>query len=269
MRYLISWAILFLVVAMGTPTHGKEPPVSFDGYFFDKTMRVDYHHIGDAETELVALDRVYRYGAWAGSMIHLVDNLNYGAYYHKVYDASSGKLIYSRGFDSYFKEYQISAKAKDGVVKAFHETAIIPSPKNKIVFALDKRQREGHLVEVFRVEIDPADVNIITDEGADGTVMVFQSLASGDPHVKADVAIVGEGYTAAEEDKFRSDLERFTRVFFRSEPCKSHQASFNIYGVFKPSPQSGCDEPRHGSFKDTAVGATFNSMGSERYLLTE
>ena len=269
MRFLISRAILFLVVAMGTPSHGKEPPVSFDDYFFDKTMRVDYHHIGDAETELVALDRVYRYGAWAGSMINLVDNLNYGAYYHKVYDADSGKLIYSRGFDSYFKEYQISAKAKDGVVKAFHETAIIPSPKNKIVFALDKRQREGHLVEVFRVEIDPADVNIITDEGADGTVSVFQSLASGDPHVKADVAIVGEGYTAAEEDKFRSDLERFTRVFFRSEPCKSHQDRFNIYGVFKPSPQSGCDEPRHGSFKDTAVGATFNSMGSERYLLTE
>ncbi|MBE3129703.1 MAG: peptidase M64, partial [Acidobacteria bacterium] len=32
---------------------------------------------------------------------------------------------------------------------------------------------------------------------------------------------------------------------------------------------SGCDEPSHGSFKATALGATFDSLGSERYLLTE
>jgi hypothetical protein len=155
------------------------------------------------------------------------------------------------------------------VVKSFHESAIIPSPKNRIFFAMEKRQKEGTLEEIFRYEIDPADVNIITDEGPDRTVKVFQSLINGDPHVKADVAIIAEGYTANDEGKFREDLERFTKVFFEAEPCKSYRDRFNISGVFKPSQESGCDEPRHGSFKNTAVGATFNSMGSERYLLTE
>jgi hypothetical protein len=242
---------------------------AFDDHFTDKTMRIDYHHTGDATTEIVSIDRVQRYGTWAGSLVNLVDRLNYGAYYYKVYDAASGELIYSRGFDSYFKEYQTSGPAADGVVKTFHETAIVPSPKNKIVFALEKRQKEGDLKEVFRTEIDPADVNIITDEGVDASVKVFKSLSSGDPHVKADVAIIAEGYTADEEGKFKKDLERFTKVFFKAEPCKSNKDRFNIYGVFKPSQQSGCDEPRHGSFRNTSVGATFNSMGSERYLLTE
>jgi hypothetical protein len=186
-----------------------------------------------------------------------------------VYDAASGELIYSRGFDSYFKEYQTSRPAADGAVKSFHESAIVPAPKSPIVFALDKRQKDGTLVEVFRCEIDPEDVDIITDEGPDASVIVVKSQYNGDPHTRADVAIVAEGYAAAEEDKFRRDLKRFTEVFFKAEPCRSYRDRFNIYGVFKPSQQSGCDEPRHGVFRNTSVGATFNSMGSERYLLTE
>lgn len=241
----------------------------FNDHFENQTMRIDYHHIGDSETEMVSLDRIHTYGVWAGSVVNLADTLNYGAYYYKIYNAESGELIYSRGFDSYFKEYQTSSPAHDGVIKAFHESAIIPAPKSPIVFALEKRQKEGHLEEVYRVDIDPADVMIIRDEGADETVKVYKSLESGDPHVKADIAIIAEGYTLAEEEKFQADLARFTKTFFKQEPCKSHEDQFNVYGVFKPSNQSGIDEPRHGSFRNSVVSCTFNSMGSERYILTE
>ena len=116
---------------------------SFSDRFVDKTLRIDYHHTGDATTEMVALDRTYEYGIWAGSVHNLVDQLNYGAYYHKIYDAASGDLIYSRGFDSYFKEYQTSGPAGDGIVKTFHESAIVPSPRKTFIFALDKRQKEA------------------------------------------------------------------------------------------------------------------------------
>lgn len=265
---IIAVAAIFMVLVTAVPPV-VAGGVSFDDHFNDQSMRVDYHHVGDAGTELVSIDRVYRYGTWAGSLFNLLDEMDYGAYYYKVYDAASGKLVYSRGFDSYFKEYQTGSLAKDGVVKAFHESAIIPSPKDKIFFALEKRQKNGDLNEIFRCEIDPDDVSIITNEGIDRSVKVIEVLDNGDPHVKADVAIIAEGYTAEEEDKFRKDLERFTKAFFKAAPCKSHKDRFNIYGVFKPSQESGCDEPRHGSFKNTVAGTTFNSMGSERYLLTE
>ena len=242
---------------------------NFDQYFKDQTLRIDYYHSGNAQSESVVIDRIYQYGIWAGSLVNLVDNLNYGAYYHKVYDGKTKQLIYSRGFDSYFKEYQTSTPAGEGKVKTFHESAIVPLPKSPIIFSLDKRNKEGQLNEVFRTSIDPSDVDILKNEGSDPLVKVFTSLNSGDPHVKADIAIIGEGYTAEQEDNFKADLYRFTEAFFKTEPCKSYKDRFNIYGVFKPSAESGVDEPRAGIYKNTAVSASFNALGSERYLLTE
>jgi hypothetical protein len=58
-------------------------------------------------------------------------------------------------------------------------------------------------------------------------------------------------------------------VFFKLEPYKTYKDRFNIYGVFEPSLESGCDEPSHGSFKSTALNSSFDALGSERYLLTE
>ncbi len=250
-------------------TYSIQASTQFDKLFTNKTMRIDYFHIGDAVSEQVVIDKIHSYGVWAGSLMNLVDELNYGAYYYKIYNADSKELIYSKGFDSYFKEYQLSSNAMNGIVKTFHETAIVPMPKKKIIFALDKRNNEGELVEVFRTEIDPTDINILVDEGVDPDVMVMQSLSNGDSHKKADIVIIAEGYTIEDKEKFSSDLNRFTSIFFTSEPLISYKDRFNIYGVFKPSAESGADEPRAGVYKKTAVSSKFNSMGSERYLLTE
>ncbi|WP_456460003.1 M64 family metallopeptidase [Reichenbachiella sp.] len=244
----------------------QKPTTTFEKYFTDQTLRIDYFHEGDAKTETVEVDELYSYTGWAGSLVTLVDSLNYGAYYHKVYDQASGKLIYSKGFDSYFKEYQTSTPAINGEVKQFHESAIIPKPLKPVVFALDKRDKDGNLNEVFRAVIDPSESKTAVQ---DAEVNVYASLDNGDPHIKADILIVGEGYAAADNQKFQDDLKRFTEVFFQAEPCKSYKNRFNIRGVLKPSEDSGIDEPRAGIDKNTAVSATFNSMGSERYLLTE
>ena len=124
----------------------------------------------------------------------------------------------------------------------------------------------GVLSEVFSSEIDPGS----TIEGPqDQEIKVYTGLDSGDPNIKADVVIVGEGYTAEEDQKFQDDLARFTEVFFLAEPCKSYKDRFNIRGVLKYSEDSGVDEPRLEIDKNTAVNASFNSLGSARYLLTE
>jgi hypothetical protein len=83
------------------------------------------------------------------------------------------------------------------------------------------------------------------------------------------VAILGEGYTADETGKFRADLDRMVTILFAQEPYASNRSSFNVRGVLRPSDESGCDEPTHGVFRSTALGGTFYSLGSERYLLTE
>jgi len=259
---------LFILILSFCGILAAASPVDFDTYFVDRTMRIDYFHGGDAKEEFITLDRLYDQGIWAGSQKNLLDPFKLGRYCLKVYDAASGELIFSRGFDSYFGEYKTTDWALRGIKRTYHESALIPYPKSKIIFTVELRNRENILQPVFRAEIDPADI-FISRESLVGGVKVFQVLKSGDPHEKVDIAFIAEGYTAAEEKKFLADLKRFTEVFFSLEPYKGRPDLFNLSGVFRPSAESGCDEPSHGSYKNTAVGASFDSLGSERYVLTE
>src|ERR1035437_377208 len=96
--------VLIILFIFLLPMLVKTQTVNFDNYFIDKTMRIDYYHIGDASSEIITLDKVYQYGTWAGSLKNLIDNFNNGKYYFKIYDATSNNVIYSNGFDSYFGE---------------------------------------------------------------------------------------------------------------------------------------------------------------------
>ncbi len=246
----------------------SQDPGHFDDFFTDKTMRIDYFHIGDAKEEIVTVDKIYQQGIWAGSKAQLIDEFDNGRYYIKIFDAASGKLLYSKGFDSYFGEYKTTDSALKGVKRTYHETALIPYPQDKIVFKLEVRDRENTLQPFFSQEIDPSSVSIIKEKSEKG-IKVYQILNNGDPHQKVDLAFIAEGYRGEEETKLRSDLKRLTAVFFDQEPFTRYRERFNIYGVLKPSAESGCDEPRRGIFKNTSLSASFNSLGSERYLLTE
>jgi hypothetical protein len=241
----------------------------FDDYFVDETLRIDYFHIGDAKTEMITIDKLFRYGIWAGSMNQLIDDFNNGKYYVIIYDVATKKLIYSKGFDTLFGEYASSDDGVNGIVKSFHESAIIPFPKNKILFALEKRNEENLLEEFFRTEIDPSSIFIIKDKVSDATVEILKPVNNGDPHKKVDIAILGEGYTKSEKEKFVKDLNRFVDLFFEQEPYKSQKNNFNIYGVFKPSEESGTDLPGADIFVNTVLNTTFWTLGSERYLMTE
>ncbi|AFH49872.1 MEROPS family M64 IgA peptidase [Ignavibacterium album JCM 16511] len=241
----------------------------FNKFFFDETMRIDYFHIGDAKSEMFTIDKIYRYGIWAGSLTNLIDNLNNGKYYYKIYDAASGKLVYSKGYDTFFGEYASSENGLAGIKKSYHESAIIPFPKSKIIFTIEKRDESNLMNEIFRTEIDPASIYIIKDKVTDSDVEIFKPVFNGDPHKKVDVVILAEGYTIEERGKFVEDLERFVGYFFEQEPYKSNKSNFNFYGVFKPSEESGTDLPGADIFVNTVLNTTFWSLGSERYLMTE
>ncbi len=260
-------AIFFLIILSISVM--CQSSLKFDDYFLDETLRIDYFHIGDANTEMITIDKLFRYGIWAGSLNHLVDNLNNGKYYVKIYDSATGKLIYSKGFDTLFGEYASSDDGLNGIVKSFHESAIIPFPKNKIIFALEKRNDKNLLDEFFKTEIDPASIFIIKDKVLDASVEILKPVYNEDPHTRVDIAILAEGYTKSEREKFEKDLNKFVEYFFEQEPYKSQKSDFNIYGVFKPSEESGTDLPGADIFVNTVLNTTFWTLGSERYLMTE
>ncbi len=263
-RSILIFAAAALAAGAGL---AAEQPV-FADHFVDATLRIDYDHTGAAGEEIVALDRLYREDVWSGGRTVLIDELDLGRYEARIHDAGTGELLWSRGFDSYFGEWRTTGPAAAGVRRTYHETVRAPFPKAPVDFALAARGGDGELSEVFRTRIDPGSWEIrIEPKPAD--VIVVEAAVHGDPRGRVDVAILGEGYTSAEIEKFRADVKRFAGVLLGREPFASLSDRFNIWGVLKPSQQSGCDEPSRGVHRNTALGCTFDSLGSERYLLTE
>ncbi len=254
-------------LALAAPLAAVET-VPFEQNFTDATLRIDTYHTGNAADEAVTLDRVVWQAGWAGSRAHLSDPFGVGRYVATVTDPAAHVALFSKGYDTYFGEYRTTAAAASGVRRTFHESVLIPCPKRTVRFAIAVRQRDGTLREIFATDVDPSATSVVRAPLDTGVTLV-EAHHGGDPHAVVDVAIVAEGYTAAEQKKFRADLARYVKVFFAQEPYASRRDRFNIVGVFKPSQESGCSEPSWGEHRNTAVGATFDSLGSERYLLTE
>lgn len=239
---------------------------AFDRSFEDATLRVDYLQGGDASGEFVALDRLHRQGTWAGSRAHLVDPFEVGRTLVEIRDPASGVLLFSRRLDSYFGEYRTTTEAARGVKRAYHASVLVPFPKRKVKLAIKVRQQDRTDKALLEAEVDPA---AVAHEPLRAGVTVIEVHQGGDPHSRVDVAIVAEGYTREDEAKLQADLKRFAGVFLGQEPFASNRDRFNLRGVWAPSQDRGCDEPSRGTWKATAVGVSFDALGSERYLLTE
>jgi hypothetical protein len=243
--------------------------VDFNQYFHDQTLRIDYYHTGNAIEEYITPDRMYIQGTWAGNPNKLIQPYDLGMYSAKVYDQASKKLIFSTGYSTTFSEYQTTGQAKSRVSCTYHESVLIPFPKHKIVFIIEKRDKNNLLNPIYKIEIDPEDYHLVAESSKRMHDEIFPVVKNGDPHYTVDLVIIGEGYTSTELSKFKNDLEYFSRLLFTIEPFASQLVKFNITGIYTPSNESGTDEPRQYRYRNTALSSSFNIFDSDRYLLTE
>ena len=237
----------------------------FDTHFEDATLRIDYFRSGNADVETVTFDRALRQGVWAGPQIDLSDPFPYGRSIVRVVDPETGEELYSRGFDSYFGEYRTTPQAHNGISRTFHESVLVPFPRHPVEILVENRGTPK--TPLARWTIDPADPSISREKPS--TAIVIEHHVPASPAHCLDIAFLGEGYTQGDLPAFQEDLERFSTIMLKQEPYASMQDSICIRGVVAPSTDAGCDEPRRGKWKRTALGASFNALGSERYLLSE
>ncbi len=260
-------ALLAFSVFLAWPASAQDS-IPFTEFFVDSTLRIDYYHAGSKTEEFITLDRLYRQGVWGGSTHHLLDPFSLGRYSASVYDAASGRLIFSRSYDSYFGEYRTTDPAKKGIRHTYHESVLLPFPRHPVRVEFEKRDRRNVYNPLFSCQVDPADYHIVR-ESPSRRDSVYALIVNGSPHDKVDILIVGEGYTLEEKGKFESDLKKYSGVFFSWQPYKSNREKFNFRGIFSPSPEDGVDEPRQGVYRHTLLGASFNALDSDRYLLVE
>lgn len=215
------------------------------------------------------MDRIYKQGTWAGNPGNCIQPFEMGLYKVNVFDIATNRLIFSKGYNSIFAEYQTIEPAIKGIKRTYHESVLIPCPKKTFILIIEKRDRYNLLSPVFTQTIDPADYHIITEKFSPRHDVVIPVIQNGNPHHKVDLVILAEGYQTDELDKFKSDLKYYTDLFFKVEPYKSRAKQFNISGIFSPSEESGTDEPRQGIYRNTRLGSSFNAFDLDRYCLAE
>ena len=60
---------------------------------------------------------------------------------------------------------------------------------------------------------------------------------------------MGDGYTAAEMDKWHADAKRLAEILFAASPFKERRRDFNVWAVDTPSDESGVARPSDGVFR--------------------
>ncbi len=93
-------------------------------------------------------------------------------------------------------------------------------------------------------------------------------LSNGTTASRYDMVILGDGYQAAEQARFNTDVNTFLTGLFAKTPYSTFPNYFNVHTVFRASVDSGANQPdvTPPIVKNTAYGASYNTGGTARCL---
>ncbi len=256
MKYLI---LLFLIVSTLIVN------AQFEKYFHDKTLRIDYYHSGNNETEFYTFSQLLEEPYWGGSKVNLVDTFNYGKYYFKVFDIKTDSLLYSRGYSTLFGEWQTTDEAKT-TSRSLMETVVMPFPKDDVRVEFYSRNKKGIFKKKFEYNVDVDSYFIKPERNLE--YPAFDVHISGDPAKKIDIVILPEGYSKNELGLFINDCQKFANLLFSFSPYTENKDKFNIRAVLAASEESGNDIPGDSVWKKTLMNTRFYTFDSERYCMT-
>jgi hypothetical protein len=252
--------ILVLALCMGL-VNAQE--VKFNQYFALKTLRIDYRHSGNLKTDTIEFSKAHYYANWAGTMSQLIDPFNFGANRVELYDSASNTMIYSRGYSNLFEEWRTTAEGKIKT-ESFEETLLVPMPKKTVKVAIQRRERDGKYSLLSAFYLNPSNIELSTV--AKAKQMVLHRGGKSDKCM--DLTFIADGYAISDSTKLKEDFQRFAGYYLNCKPYNKLKRAINIIGVLSYSEESGITDPISSTQRKSAVGCTFNSIGSDRYLMT-
>src|SRR5262245_16211486 len=91
-------------------------------------------------------------------------------------------------------------------------------------------------------------------------------INNGSAANRVDIAILGDGYTASQMDKYKNDVQNAMTQFFNNEPFYEYLNVFNVHRIDVVSSQSGADHPERGLFVNTALDAMYSCAQIQRLI---
>lgn len=238
---------------------------TFENYFTNRTMRLDFIHTGDNRSEEYIFDKIIEEPYWGGSKVNLIDTYNYGNQYLKVFDVATDRLIFSRGYCTLFNEWQTIPEATT-MHKAYAEGVVFPYPKSPIRIEIHARDSKGEWHKKFTHTADPASYMI---RRTDNRLPVVDILHSGPTDKCVDIVLLAEGYTLDQREKFETDCHNFADALLSYEPFKSRRKQFNIRAVWLASKDEGISIPGERRWCRTPLESSFYTFDMERYLMVD
>ncbi len=259
MKVIHLLAFLLLLAVSG---HTSTP---FDHYFTTETCRVDFHLSGDAMHTKAYVLKISREPIWGGRQTADGQFMNRGDYRFVVTDSLSGQVLYSDGFNALFREWQTTPEALQ-LGKTFEQTILFPFPKQTVQVRIESRKSLDEWSTLSEFYIRPEDKLIVRNQSPKVPFKTLQKF--NDPSKAVDIAILAEGYTARERNRFYDDARQLMKYLLEHEPFKKYASQLNFYAVAVPSEESGISEPHNDEWKNTALGSHFHTFYSKRYLMT-
>ena len=256
----------FLFLLIGLAVSVALSGQNFNDYFADKTLRLDYLFVGNAQHQEVTLRELSCLPGWVGRRHHLSELPLKGDGQIHVRDKASGVEIYSHSFSSLFQEWLDTDEANSST-KGFENTFLVPFPLRPVEIETILFDARGEVATRYLHTVDPADI-LIHEKGT-GEILPYKYIwKGGDVEACIDIAILAEGYTVEEMERFYQDAEIAAESLFNHEPFGSMKERFNIVAVASLSIDSGVSVPRLGEWRRTAFGSHFSTFYSDRYLTT-
>ncbi|MCH5302661.1 MAG: peptidase M64 [Prevotella sp.] len=238
----------------------------FDDVFEDRTLRLDYVFAGDNRSQNIYFEQAYVTPQWAGRKSRLTEMFLRGNGQISVKEPATGRLLYVHTFSTLFQEWQATEEATK-VKKAFQASYNVPMPKQPVDITVTLTDFHDKVLAELTHTVDPADM-LIRPIGDNG--IPYRYIWKGGSLTDCiDLAIVAEGYTEAQMDKFYTDCQRVVDALFAHEPFTSLKQRFNVVGVACPSADSGPSIPHQQQWRRTVAGTHYDTFYSARYLMSE
>ncbi len=215
MKYL--WILIF------TPILGFSQ-VDFSKHFADKSLRIDFELSGNAKQELAVLSQMKQEPYWGGNPKKTIPSYHFGDYRISVYDLK-GKLLFFKGFNSLFREWQTTQEAKR-LNRSFHHAVQVPYPKEKVKISIASRQKNSQFKTLLEWEVNPDDYLISKEQKPSYPVDTISYAGSSARFL--DIVFIAEGYTKNELPKFKKDVRRFQKWIFSVSPFDEYKDLMSI-----------------------------------------
>ena len=262
MKCMKRWILAILCILPLVPAQAQ-----FERYFKPQTLCIRYLHSGDFNRQSYRLKDFVLQGQWAGSRQHLIDPFSYGRQKVEVCDAATDSLLYSCSFNSLFDEYRTTEAGRAGKRKSFREYVRIPLPIVPVKIRFYSRNAQFVYERQWELQFEPGRTKV-------KKILCKQPCRSlhvvAEPAKAYDILLVPEGYAVSDSAKWRKDAERCAEAILNCSPFKENAGRINIRALADYSQESGVSKDDAGMRKKkTLLGASFYTLGTERYLMVE